>query len=120
MDDITLNYRRSELHEVAKDLDHLPNLQIRGKAGATKWLSITPEEFAAISAILAPAPQRTSAEESDIYRHLGAGLAELLYLKKDRTTGRYATTYGTKSDEGLGRTVARIVREALDTPPDNI
>lgn len=45
---------------------------------------------------------RTAEEEAALYDTLGAAIAELLHLKKDRTTGRYSTSYGTKSAVGLG------------------
>jgi len=58
-------------------------------------------------------PAKTEQEEAAQYDAIGAAIAELLHLKKNRETGRYETSYGTKSAEGLGRTVARIVHEGL-------
>ena len=55
----------------------------------------------------------TEQENAAKYDALGAAIAELLHLKKSRTDGRYSTSYGTKSAEGLGRTVARLVHEGL-------
>lgn len=107
----TVTYRTAELEEVRKDLDHLPNLQIIGKAGKTKWLSISAEEFEAVRAVLIR-KDGTADEEAARYTHLGEGIAELLHLKKSREDGRYNTAFGTKSAEGLGRTVARIVKES--------
>jgi len=110
----SVTYRTAELEEVRKDLDHLPNLQIIGKAGKTKWLSISPEEFELIRAVLIRKDE-TAEEETARYNAMGAAIADLLHLKKDRATGRFNTTYGTKSAEGLGRTVARVVREFNQT-----
>jgi hypothetical protein len=110
----TVTYRTAELEEVRKDLDHLPNLQIIGKAGKTKWLSISPEEFEAIRAVLIRKDE-TEQEAAVRYDALGNAIAELLHLKKERATGRFNTSYGTKSAEGLGRTVARIAHEFNQT-----
>lgn len=41
---------------------------------------------------------------------LGKALAEILELKKNRD-GYYLTAWGTKTDQGLGRTIYRIVQE---------
>jgi hypothetical protein len=58
----------------------------------------------------------TSAEETCMYEELGREIAKLLGLKKHRVCSpedmRYLTSGGTKSDEGLGRMVARLVFEA--------
>jgi len=43
----------------------------------------------------------------------GAALAELLYLKKERKSGRYRTTWGTKSALGLYRTIERFLVERM-------
>ena len=43
---------------------------------------------------------------------LGKQVAEILNLKKGKD-GRYNTTWGTKTDIGLGMVIQRLVNEAL-------
>lgn len=43
----------------------------------------------------------------------GRAIAILLHLKRDRD-GRYATAWGTKTDVGLGHTIARILSEKTE------
>lgn len=52
-------------------------------------------------------------DESAAYEALGHDLINLLGLVKRRKTGRYDTSLGSKSTEGLGRTIARIVHEHI-------
>ena len=68
----------------------------------------------------------TELEETARYEALGRAIAELLALKKHRVHRvyspddyRYTTSGGTKSDEGLGRTVARLVFEASHNETGN-
>jgi hypothetical protein len=56
---------------------------------------------------------KSAVQEAAQYEQLGLTLATLLLLKKKRSNGRYDTLWGDKSAEGLGRTVARMVREEL-------
>jgi hypothetical protein len=44
----------------------------------------------------------------------GQALVDLLNLKKDTVTNRYKTQWGEKTVVGLGRVIARIVRESND------
>jgi hypothetical protein len=42
---------------------------------------------------------------------IGPQVAQLLFLKFDKKMGRTKTTYGTKSIQGLGTSIMRIVEE---------
>lgn len=55
-------------------------------------------------------------------RALGQRIAEVLHL--DCWRGRYATSFGSKTDVGLGHTVANVVKEfgeplSATTPPND-
>ena len=45
-------YYRGEFALIYSDMDHIPTLQIRGKAGATKWLNVTLAQLRAIEDIM--------------------------------------------------------------------
>jgi hypothetical protein len=46
---------------------------------------------------------------------VGQAIVELFSLKQNKDTSRYNTTWGSKTVEGIGRCVERIVREAAHT-----
>jgi len=115
MDRSTINYRTAELAEVRNgaEREYKPTIVIRSTAGQTKHMSITWEEFERIASILTDHAAPLSAEkETEKYDTLGRNIAEVLHLRLDRASGRYLTSWGTKSAEGLGRTISRIVSEA--------
>lgn len=45
-------YYRGEFAVIYADMDHVPAMQIRGKAGATKWLNVTLAQLRAIEAVM--------------------------------------------------------------------
>jgi hypothetical protein len=106
MDETTRNYRTAEFAAVRTGADHeyKPSITLHSTAGHTKHIGISWAEFEHVAAVLThiePTPDR--------YEALGLAIAELLHLRRDKESGRYATSWGTKSPEGLGRTVARLV-----------
>ena len=50
-------------------------------------------------------------QHSEKIEKLGEAISNLLYLKKNGH-GHFHTTYGSKTAEGLGRTVLRLVEES--------
>lgn len=45
-------YYKGEFAVILSDMDHIPTMQIRGKAGTTKWLNITRAQLEAIERVM--------------------------------------------------------------------
>lgn len=45
-------YYHGEFSVIYSDMDHIPMLQIRGKAGATKWMNVTAAQLRAIESVM--------------------------------------------------------------------
>jgi hypothetical protein len=45
-------FYRGEFALIYSDMDHIPRMQISGKAGSTKWMNVTAAQLRAIEAVM--------------------------------------------------------------------